>query len=63
MKNDTKITVLRIIALISAIIGMAFLIGSMFADGTRLLTVGLACNCIGMICNIRGCKILKDNME
>ena len=60
MKNDTKITLLRTIAMIFAIIGIAFLVGSMFAEGTRLLTAGLACNCIGMICNLRGCKLLKD---
>ena len=63
MKNDTKITVLRVIAMISAIIGIAFLVGSMFEGGTRLLSVGLASNCIGMVCNIRGCKLMKENKD
>ena len=63
MKNDTKITVLRVIAMISAIIGVAFLVGSMFEGGTRLLSIGLACNSIGVLCNLRGCKLMKENND
>ena len=63
MKNDTKIIIYRIAAIICAIVGIAFLLFSFFEMGTRTLAVGLAFNSIGMMCNIRSRAITRKNQD
>ncbi|MBR1797559.1 MAG: hypothetical protein IJ757_06090 [Clostridiales bacterium] len=63
MKNDTKIKIYRVAAIICVIVGTAFLLFSFFEMGTRTLAVGLAFHSIGMLCNIRSRAIIRKNQD
>ena len=63
MTNEKKVKILKILAIISAVFGTVFLILSFLEIGTRSLAIGLAFNCIGMMCNIRSCAITRKNQE